>query len=85
MFGAAAFDPELHSVLELASDAELTELSNILYGQRLILFYSSIYQSVAGPFLPLCLGFRKMKANTCVLRCMEILHGERWMFNKFKH
>lgn len=31
---AAAFDPELHSVLELASDAELSELSSILYGQR---------------------------------------------------
>lgn len=30
----AAFDPELHSVLVLASDAELYELSNILYGQR---------------------------------------------------
>ncbi|XP_024364602.1 uncharacterized protein [Physcomitrium patens] len=29
----AAFDPELHSVLVLASDAELYELSNILYGQ----------------------------------------------------
>ena len=40
LYGAAAFDPELHSVLEMASDAELTELSNILYGQRLISFCS---------------------------------------------
>jgi hypothetical protein len=31
---AAAFDPELHMVLELASDAELSDLCNILYGKR---------------------------------------------------
>ncbi|KAG0583487.1 hypothetical protein KC19_3G140200 [Ceratodon purpureus] len=40
----AAFDPELHSVLELASDAELTELSNILYGQSPL---SPLLKSVA--------------------------------------
>jgi hypothetical protein len=31
---SAAFDPELHLVLELASDAELSDLCNILYGKR---------------------------------------------------
>lgn len=44
---AAAFDPELHSVLELASDAELSELSSILYGQRSISFYFSNRESDA--------------------------------------
>jgi hypothetical protein len=39
----------LHSVLELASDAELTELSNILYGQRLIpLYYSCMLDYLLG-------------------------------------
>lgn len=32
----AALDPDLHAVLELASDAELLELSNILYGRSLL-------------------------------------------------
>lgn len=40
----AAFDPELHSVLELASDAELSELSSILYGQSPL---SPLLKSVA--------------------------------------
>lgn len=31
---AAFLDPELHTVLELASDAELLDLSKILYGKR---------------------------------------------------
>ncbi|KAH8942398.1 hypothetical protein BDL97_14G096800 [Sphagnum fallax] len=41
---SAAFDPELHMVLELASDAELSDLCNILYGQSLL---SPLLKSVA--------------------------------------
>ncbi|CAN5959601.1 unnamed protein product [Sphagnum jensenii] len=41
---SAAFDPELHMVLELASDAELSDLCNILYGKSLL---SPLLKSVA--------------------------------------
>ncbi|XP_024532838.1 uncharacterized protein LOC9640727 isoform X2 [Selaginella moellendorffii] len=40
----AAVDPELHTVLELASDVELSELSSILYGKS---FFSPVFKSVA--------------------------------------
>lgn len=33
-FTGASFDPELRSVLELATDSELFELENILFGPR---------------------------------------------------
>lgn len=37
-----AFDPELRSVLELATDSELYELERILFGPRLKTFLASV-------------------------------------------
>ena len=46
---AAPLDRELHAVFELASDAELHELSNILYGKRYLssLIILSLVDSLA--------------------------------------
>lgn len=37
-----AFDPELRSVLELATDSELYELERILFGPRLKTFLAAV-------------------------------------------
>ena len=37
-----AFDPELQLVLELATDSELYELENILFGPRYISIFTSL-------------------------------------------
>lgn len=43
---AETFDPELRLVLELATDAELIELENILFGPRLGYFLLSLLSSI---------------------------------------
>lgn len=50
---SGAFDPELHSVLELATDSELYELERILFGPR----WSALHIPLSFPRNKVWFGF----------------------------